>query len=380
MLTIASGQWQLGAWSPNVLDPSLDSERTLVIIFGASRLESAADAVTQLAAIYPQSTFIGCSTAGEILNDEVFDNSLVVSIAKFEHTDLKVAYAPIAETGDSYSAGAHLASKFDPEGLSGVFVLSNGHSVNGSAFVRGIADSLPANTVITGGLAGDGDSFEKTWILENLAPNSGSVCAVGFYGDQVHVGHGCESGWDKFGVERRITKSEGNVLYELDGMPALDLYKRYLGDQARELPAASLLFPLAVRMDSDSDEQVIRTVLHIDEEQKAMIFAGDVPEGALSQFMMGNMDKLIDSAGIAACRAVDTMQTVQPVLSIAVSCVGRRLILQQRAEDELESALEAFPDGSSQLGFYSYGELSPDTAGVCTLHNQTMTITTISEN
>ena len=71
------------------------------------------------------------------------------------------------------------------------------------------------------------------------------------------------------------------MLYELDGRPALALYKEYLGDRASGLPATALLFPLAVRSDRSATRRTVRTILGIDEEQQSMTFAGDVPEGWL---------------------------------------------------------------------------------------------------
>jgi hypothetical protein len=176
-----------------------------------------------------------------------------------------------------------------------------------------------------------------------------------------------------------ITRSEGNVLFELDGRPALDLYKQYLGERADELPAAALLFPLSLRREDDA-ERVVRTILSIDEEQQSMTFAGDMPEGAFAQLMRANFDRLVDGAADASCDARTSLgQAAGQIMSIAISCVGRRLVLGERAEEEVEATLEALPERTSQIGFYSYGELSPHASGPCQLHNQTMTLTTICE-
>jgi hypothetical protein len=201
-----------------------------------------------------------------------------------------------------------------------------------------------------------------------------AVGAVGLYGDPLEIGHGSRGGWDIFGPERRVTRSEANVLYELDGRPALELYKRYLGERATGLPATALLFPLSLKGDKDAD--LVRTVLSVDEDAQSMTFAGDLPEGSTVQLMRANFDRLIDAASGAAR---DT-ECTGPTLSVAISCVGRRLILGERTEEELEATLDGLPTGSRQVGFYSYGEISPLVgAGNCALHNQTMTLTTIRE-
>jgi hypothetical protein len=231
--------------------------------------------------------------------------------------------------------------------------------------------------VVTGGLAGEGPRFERTWVIVDGKPASGFVTAVGLYGDKINVGHGSKGGWDIFGPERTVTRSTGNVVYELDGRPVLALYKEYLGDLAAELPASGLLFPLAVRAPGD-DKRLVRTILGIDEEAQSLIFAGDVSQGHRVQLMQAQFDRLIGGAEDAAALARSRTDTA-PQLSVAISCVGRRLVLGERTEDELEATLHALPDGIAQVGFYSYGEISPDLEGTCDLHNQAMTLTTFGE-
>ena len=237
--------------------------------------------------------------------------------------------------------------------------------------------------VVTGGLAGDGTHFKRTWVLKDRTPQSGYVTAVGFYGDHIRLGHGSKGGWDKFGPERQVTKSIGNVLYELDGRPALGLYKAYLGDRASGLPATGLLFPLAIRTSQAEGKVLVRTILAVDEATQSMTFAGDIPEGVFAQLMRANFDRLIQGASEAATLTFDHhngSHADSPTLSIAISCVGRRLVLGERTEEEIEATLEILPKGSRQIGFYSYGEISPYKSGACDLHNQTMTLTTIAEH
>jgi hypothetical protein len=243
-----------------------------------------------------------------------------------------------------------------------------------------LSSVLDPAVVVTGGLAGDGDRFSRTWVLVDGRPSAGQAVAVGLYGDSVRIGHGSKGGWDVFGPEREVTRSEGNVLYELDGKPALKLYKEYLGDLAAELPASALLFPLAVRaIGGTAEERVVRTILGVDEATSSMVFAGDVPRGAFAQLMRANFDRLVQGASDAALMTREAEVDGAAVLSIAISCVGRRLVLRQRVEEETEAALEILPPGTRQVGFYSYGELSPHTNGTCELHNQTMTLTTLAE-
>lgn len=357
-------------WSVDPL-PALDSESTLVLVFGGSQYLDDASALERLSAAYPRSAVLGCSSAGEIHGDHIRDGSLSVAVMKFERTRLRMTSAEVSKELPSDMAGETVARALAAPDLRAVFLLSDGLVVNGTDLLRGIHRVVGKNVTVTGGMAGDGSRFARTWVCAGGAPRSGIVAAVGLYGEDVRVSHGSRGGWDVFGPERVVTRSAGNVLYELDGEPALALYKTYLGDRAAGLPATALLFPLALRR-SDAAQTVVRTILSVDEEQNTMTFAGDVPEDAIAQLMRANFDRLIDGASEASERAE---LPAQGAMTVAVSCVGRRLVLGERAEEEVEAALAVAP-GTPMVGFYSYGEFSPIGPLECgVLHNQTMTLT-----
>jgi hypothetical protein len=363
------------------LPRALDSERTLVLVFGASSLADDPRPLEDLRAAFPLARMLGCSTAGEIHHDRVQDDGAVAVIARFDHASLRLVSAPIGAGIASFEAGQQVARGLAADDLRAMLVLSEGLEVNGSELVRGLNAHTPPSVVVTGGLAADGERFARTWVFDGGAPASRRVVALGLYGDadRIRVGHGSKGGWDIFGLERRVTRSNGNVLYEIDGKPALKLYKEYLGERASGLPATALLFPLAMRAERDDQKQLVRTVLGVNEADQSLTFAGDVPTGSLVQLMRANFDRLIEGASGAAnlacfgaCR--------DDVLSIAISCVGRRLVLGERTEEELEATLDVLPTATSQVGFYSYGEISPFASGACDLHNQTMTLSTFSEH
>lgn len=365
-------------WTP-ALPEDLDSDHTLIVVFGASEYADEADRFAGLRARFPRSQLIGCSSAGEIAGTRVADGTLVAAVARFEHTRLATAVEPV-EPGRSLDAGRALGRRLAGPDLRAVLVLADGLGVNGTELVRGINAELPGTVVVTGGLAGDGARFHRTWVVAGDRPTAGVISATGLYGDRVVVGHGSRGGWDTFGPERRVTGSSGNLLRTLDDRPALALYKEYLGEHASGLPAAGLLFPLAIRRHADDPEVLVRTILGVDDEAQTLTFAGDIPEGYLAQLMRANFERLIDGAGRAALMTRrDGQADDRPALVLAISCVGRRLVLGERVEEELEAACDALPRGATQIGFYSYGELSPTTSGRCDLHNQTMTLTTIGE-
>jgi hypothetical protein len=370
----ASG-WQ----SP--LPAELNSRQTLVLAFGASEFIDDPRPFAELARALPDAVLAGCSTSGEIAGTQVHDASISVAIARFEHTTLRQAVTEVQGATDSWAAGARLAQQLRAPGLRAVFVLSDGLHVNGTPLVAGLTQNLPQDVAVSGGLAGDGSRFQRTWVLDGATPAQQRICAVGLYGERLRMGHGHDGGWSDFGPERRITRSEGNVLFELDGKPALDLYKAYLGERAAGLPGTALLFPLSLRREGSGGEPVVRTILGIDEERRSLTFAGDMPQGGIARLMRTHNDRLIDSAGLAASRATQGLPAAEPALVVSVSCVGRRLVLGERTEEEVETVVDGAPCPIGHVGFYSYGEISPALAGGHSdLHNQTMTVTVFSES
>ena len=357
----------------------LDSPRTLVMAFGASSLRDRPALFRALEGAFPTSRVIGCSTAGEMHQGALEDGSLTVAVVRFDEARLASASAPVPSIGESRRAGERIGAELAADDLRAVFVLSDGLTVNGSELVAGITARVPPEAVVTGGLAGDGQAFASTWVLDRGVLRSSMVAAVGIYGERVVVGHGTGGGWEKFGPEREITRSAGNVLFELDGRPALALYKEYLGRRAAELPASGLLFPLLVRRGGGCDAGLVRSIIGVDEEAQSLIFAGDVGEGAVAQLMRANLDGLVDGSERAAMRAMAHHPPGRPVLAVGVSCVGRRMMLGELCEDEVEAFLAVLPGGSRQVGFYAYGEIAPNASGPSELHNQSMSITTLAE-
>ncbi|MFH0996244.1 MAG: FIST N-terminal domain-containing protein [Pseudomonadota bacterium] len=357
----------------------LGESAQLVMLFGATAILKEQRLVEQVKDAYPKAHIFGCSTAGEICGAQVSDDSLVSTAVCFEHTQVRGGRIGLGQMENSFHAGESLARLLDPEGLIHVLVLSDGLAVNGSDLVRGLTKHLPPHVMVTGGLAGDGDRFCETLTFWDCMPDKNMIAILGLYGSRLKVGYGSLGGWDPFGPERLITRSDGNVLYELDGRSALELYKTYLGDHAKGLPATGLLFPLSVRIKA-GETGVVRTILSVHEEQQSLTFAGDVPQGAYARLMKANFDRLIDGAVGAARTSYQAIGTTSPDLAILISCIGRKLVLKQRVEEEVEGVQSVLGERTILTGFYSYGEISPFKPGAkCELHNQTMTITTFSE-
>lgn len=358
----------------------------LVLFFGSSSLLSNPANFQVVRTAFPDGIIVGCSTAGEIHGTTVSDETLVVTVVDFEHTPLHFSKVDIQEASQSFSAGQALIESLPANDLTHVLIFSDGLKVNGTELTRGLKAQLPSHVEVTGGLSADGANFKKTLVCANDLPAEGQIVAVGLYGHHIKVSYGSLGGWDSFGPDRQITRSVGNILYDLDGQPALELYKNYLGEHAAGLPATALLFPLSLRnawqqgTDTNASSGIVRTILGVNEADQSMTFAGDMPEGAYARLMKANFERLIDGASGAAKICAAPQQNNTAELALLISCVGRKLVLKQRIEEEVEAVREVLGQQAMLAGFYSYGEISPHmSGGPCELHNQTMTITTFHE-
>lgn len=352
----------------------------LVLVFGNRFLLEDKTIVSSIRNEFPYENIVFGSTSGEILGAIVNENSIAVTAIEFEKSSFVVETANILDYNKKAKLlGETLYNVMPKENLKHLFVLSEGSFVNGSSLINGIEKNMNPNIPITGGMCGDDARFEKTLASFKENPKEGEVVLIGFYGETLEISYASYGGWTPFGPERKITKSKGNILFEIDGKPALDLYKFYLGDKASQLPQASLLFPLNV-IPEGKTEAVVRTILSINEENNSMVLAGDVPVNSKVQLMMASIDAIALGAQSAAEIANENRKKPAE-LALIVSCVGRKLVMNQRVEEEIENVQDVIGKSTAIAGFYSYGEMAPFDGinKVCELHNQTMTLTLISE-
>jgi len=351
----------------------------LVLVFGGRFELEKKEVIEDIRKEFPYENLVFGSTSGEIIGAHVFDTSIVVTAIEFEKSSFIVKTANIFDFDKNAKLlGEKLIQELPKEHLKHVFVLSEGSFVNGSALIEGLEVAVNESISLTGGMCGDGSRFEKTIASYKSNPKEGEVIIIGFYGNSLEISFASVGGWSPFGPERIITKSDGNILFEIDNLSALDLYSKYLGDKASELPQALLLFPLNVTPNGKS-KPVVRTILSINKENNSMILAGDVPKGSKVQLMMASVDAIAQGAYEAAKLAMEN-RVNQPQLALLVSCIGRKLVMDQRVEEEIEEVINVIGKQTSLTGFYSYGEIAPFHGEMaCKLHNQTMTLTLISE-
>lgn len=349
----------------------------LVLVFGSRLVFEQEDIFAEMRSFFPNGHLVFGTTSGEIFLNKVFDNSVSFTAIEFEksnfivHTENILSYEK-----NGFKAGESLAGKFSKDNLKHLFVVSEGSFVNGSDLILGLESRKPKKVSVTGGLCGDGSRFEKTLASYNEKPKEGEIVVIGFYGDTLEITFAYGDGWVPFGPERTITKSSGNVLWEIDNIPALNIYKNFLGEKASNLPEAALFYPLSVKIPG-SNYAVGRTILNIDEKNNAMIMAGDIPEGSLVQLTMTHVDNLSDAA-VKTAEAAMKGRKKDPEIGLLLSCFSRKLVMDQRVEEEVEEVQYGIGAEVAISGFYSYGEvISFQDKSI--LHNQTMTLTLISE-
>jgi len=361
------------------LSPKLILKNPLVLVFGNRLMLEEPNIYESVRVLFPEGHIVIGSTSGDITSKHVDDKSITITAIEFEKSNFIIETSNISNfKSDSFKIGVDLVSQFPKEDLKLVFVLSEGDFVNGSELIKGMNSVANNDFLITGGLCGDDFLLGQTLASYNENPKAGEIIAVAFYGKTFEASCSVYGGWAPFGPERLVTKSVSNVLYELDNKPALELYKKYLGEKSKGLPDTALLFPFNVKS-SDQSKPLVRTILNINEKNNSMIFAGDIPENSKVQLMMANVDNIANASGLATSQAIE-LRKEKAQLALLVSCIGRKLVLDQRIEEEIEGVLDVLEDETKICGFYSYGEIAPFHGEINSqLHNQTMTITLISE-
>jgi len=355
-------------------------EPQFVLVFGAVPFFSDPAVSARLRSLLPGVKLLGCSTAGEIHGTVVGDGEAVLTAVHFAHARIGLASSALTSVADSREAGRRVGAALLAPDLAGIFVVAPGTNINGSDLVEGLAAGAGSGVAITGGLAGDGTRFERTWTLGDGGCSDHEVVVLGFYGKEIAFGRGSYGGWKPFGPERRVTRCEGNILHELDGQPALQVYEKYLGDYAGGLPASGLLFPFEMVGEGQAHKGLIRTILGVDRASGSLTLAGAIAPGGNLMLMHASTDGLVDGAEAAANMARDPFPGIEPGLAILVSCVGRKLVMGERVDEEVDAVAGALGGAPAISGFYSYGEIGPFASGSsCQLHNQTMTVTWLGE-
>ena len=266
-------------------------------------------------------------------------------------------------------------------------VFSDGLTGNADKVLQGIKSRLGEDIKIAGGTAGDGGHFKQTFQYCRGRVLNDSIVAVAFDGD-FSFGTGTACGWFPVGLTKQVTRAVDNVVYELDGQPALQAYEKFLGKHAALLPAVGVEYPLGLLGPCcDAGEEthfLCRATMGVDREAGAVVFAGDVPQGARVKMTIGNDADIIAAAGKGARIAMDKLPlrkaASKPKAVFLYSCMARKLVLGSRTNEEILAVQHEVGNTVPLIGFYTYGEYAPaGRSDHSFFHNETVTMTVIGD-
>lgn len=308
---------------------------------------------------------VGSSTAGEITTDGPA-NKPSVAVMLMKSPEIKF----YAAAGEDIKTDARLAGKKAADEvkrmagaeLKAFMMIPDVLVGNGADIVRGVLDSLGEHFPVVGGASGDDFKFVKTYQYLNDKVYSGSVIGLGLVGD-FKVGIGVKHGWLPVGTAKKVTKSVGAVLHELDGQPAINIYRDYFGaEEAQKLREETLAklaitYPLGMTV-AGSDEMLIRDPITVD-EKGSITCAAEIPEGSEIRLMVGSREEAVKVAKVAAEKAIEQLDGLPPKAVIIFNCIARNKLFGERSGEEIGAIQEAVGTETPLIGFYTYGEQAP---------------------
>jgi hypothetical protein len=254
-----------------------------------------------------------------------------------------------------------------------LLVLGSGLDTDGEQLVRGIQQITGDGVQMYGGLAGDDARFRETFVFsEEKLENNGAIAMV-FDTGLYDIGGIATSGWVSIGAEKIITHSEGNVVYTIDGEPALDVYKDYLNVNDADLPEIGVEYPLLIRKPGSDD--VLRAVINVDRDKKSLIFAGTVPNGAVVTFSSSPGFEIIEFTRNKVIAFYNNNKETDAL--ILFSCMARHNALGPTISEEIDEAWQKW--AKPLIGFFTYGEIGNNYHGVCDFHNETFTMVSLKQ-
>lgn len=322
---------------------------------------------------FPNAELLGCSSAGEMINGQTFDNAIVFSALHFEKSTIKSARVGSSENeSDEFDGGRKLAASLDADDLQFIVIYCEGLGLDCDEMISGIQAELGRNIPIAGGLAGDSLLFERTILMDRDGAYDNGAVAVGIYGDSFTVNRSA-SLFEKEGIGIEISASDGNMLTGINGRPALEEYTKMLGEKADQLPGICLNFPITI-LDPETQQPLYCRTMHeiIDNN---ILAAGTVPEGPARLIDLTNPeDFFIDANNTSKAATTEAAE-----FAVIVNCAGRRAALGDRWTEEQSIIQDNFAEIPS-IGFYSYGEIGEcRNTGSTIVHNQAVNIFTFHE-
>lgn len=348
------------------------AENILIQVFcGISDIKEVESLRSIVGTFFPGSAVIGASSGGEIINGEVAENSIIISVSSFEHTRVKSVL--IEQNDDLEAAGESMGQAFGVGGTPNVVIvfgcgLKDGRYVNNFSFLNALNRELEG-TVIAGGQAGGYDEMQSRVFVftENGLTDRGFAGAY-LWGTELCIHMAYNLSWVPIGKRMTITRAQGNRIYSIDQKSVRDIYQQYLGIEA--MPSSLYLinqFPLMIKREGMTVTNPVGRVnrdgsfdfLHVFRTGEQVRFsfcdAGLQEEGALN---LGH-----------------TISGYEPEAVFVYSCESRKALFGKDIQVDM-AALTGCP---SSAGFFTFGEHYTDSNFCSHFLQQTMTVLSISE-
>lgn len=354
-------------------DLIIDSSKMLIQLFCAKNdLENITKLHDFFKENFPKSHLIGSSTDGILEGNKVyFDSRNVVSFTEFASSRLKTHLTEHEDNfNNSYESGTVIAKALVDADTKVIISFADGISTNGEEYVNGISSVSP-DVVLSGGLAGDNGVLEKTYIFNKEKIISEGAVGVSVSSEHLNVSTSYSFDWMPIGKQMRVTKSIKNRVYEIDNIPVVDIYAKYMGHElAHGLPHVGIEFPLIFKKDGVS---VGRAVL-LKHDDGSLTFAGNVAEGTLVRFGVGSIENILNNSDYNTRKILDSMHYKSEAVFI-YSCMARRRFMGEHIQEELGMLSHV----GDITGFFTYGEFYHANK-TNQLLNETMTVLTLSES
>ncbi|OGI95373.1 hypothetical protein A2917_02290 [Candidatus Nomurabacteria bacterium RIFCSPLOWO2_01_FULL_42_17] len=374
----------------DAIDQLGDKNPDLLIVFSSVKYDQQ-KVIDGVRSVAKEALLVGSSTSGEITTaGPMKEHSVAIMAIKSPEIKYFVG------VGENILANPRLAGKMAADkvkeqagdSLKAFMMMPDVLVGNGADIVRGVLDSLGAHFPVVGGASGDDFAFKKTYQYVNDKVYSGAVVGLGLVGN-FKIGIGVKHGWIPVGESMKVTKSEGAVIHEINGAPAVKIYEDYFGEEAKimrteALAKLAITYPLGMKV-AGSDELLIRDPITVD-EHGSITCAAEIPEGSEVRLMVGSREEAVKVAKIAAENAVAQLEGSAPKAVIIFNCIARNKLFGEKSGDEINAIQQAIGKEVPLIGFYTYGEQAPLGGEVKNIeqcnsafHNETVVICVLAD-
>ncbi len=325
---------------------------------------------------------VGCSAEGTVVGDEADESSFALAVGLFASDDVRFATAWASGLeADARACGRRLADELRPhvsDDTAALLLFADGLTFNFDRFVAGLAGLMPAGRRLPlfGGTAGDNFKFSKTYQYCGDQVMSEGAVAVLMSGP-VRIATAVNHGSSPIGGERVATRCEGNVIYEIDGKPALDVLREY--DNVDDWPKTAASFGVGFRAPASlggQDEYVIRFMPARDVERGSVTIATEVKTGTSVWMTRRDPERIAAGVRRIGAEVRERLGGISPAVVLHFDCSGRgALVLREQQRNDLVKELRAMvgkPE-TPWIGLYTYGEIGP-VGGVNHFHNYTLVL------